>query len=390
MWLGWILPLLVALATCAGVALVIRRRDPQAWGPLVWIWLVLGGVVGAMVVRAVEVLVLEYAVGGAIAGNEVRQTLVAFGIVGPFTVLTTAAAVWPMLSRGLAARVDPPLAAAVVAAGQVIGRLIVRAWIEHTAVATGLGAGALAIDEVGIAATWGYGLALSSYDQRPGGTPFGRYALTGMALRGGCELAVRSAAVSEGGRGIDLAIALSIGFLTVTFGVLGQARLARAEDAPPSSLGSIRQESMRELARSQLRRGRVRPLWILIGALANIGGIVLGFVAAALVGRSAKIDFGEIDRNGPAAEYAVLLLALGVVFSFPLTAAIVGIASGGRSGQRHPHVLEAGLAAVVALAVCLLVVGVVAPVGVAIGVACAPVAFVLAGLGAWIASGRDV
>jgi hypothetical protein len=51
-------------------------------------------------------------------------------------------------------------------------------------------------------------------------------------------------------------------------------------------------------------------------------------------------------------------------------------------------VLEAGLSAMVALVALLVVLGVVAPVAVALGVACAPVAFVLAGLGAWIAAGR--
>jgi len=206
-----------------------------------------------------------------------------------------------------------------------------------------------------------------------------------MVLRGAIELSLRSAAPAA------LPFALSVGTLLAIFATIGVLRLARHAAAPPTSLASLGQETIRDIARSELRRGGVRPLWIVVGALGNLGGIILGFASAVAVGHSAKIDFGEIDRSGPAAEYAALLLALGVIVSFPLSAAVVGIAGGGRGGTGgRAHVLEAGIAAILALGALLFVLGVVAPVAVALGAACAPVAFALAGLGAWIAAGRQV
>ncbi|GAC1548635.1 MAG: hypothetical protein NVS3B10_12200 [Polyangiales bacterium] len=240
----------------------------------------------------------------------------------------------------------------------------------------------VAVDEVAIAAWWGYGLARSGFDGKLGGTPFGRYAIGAMIARGAIEVAMRGRAT------LGVVVSLAVGLLLGASVTLGVFRLARHGAAAPSSLASVGQETIREIAREQLRRGGVRPLWIALGALGNVGGMLVGFASAVIIGRSARIDFGEIDRSGPAAEYAALLLVLGVVFSFPMSAAVIGLAGGGRRAAQRPYVLEAGLSAVLALAGLLVVLGVIAPVGIALGVACAPVAFVLAGLGAWIASGR--
>lgn len=383
-----ILPaLLVALTTIVCVALARRlRTGRKSWTLVGWLVILLGGAVAAVVVRAVETLVLDVVVGGATAAQHpVLQTILAFGIVGPFTVLTLAAIVWPALGATSGSRddVDPPLAAAGAAAGFVLGRLATQMFLEKLALGSGVRAAIMAFDDVALAATWGYGLALSGFDGRLGGTPFGRYALVTMALRGGIELSLRSRGPAA------LPFAISAGALLFIFSTLGLFRLARHAAAPPTSLASLGQETIREIARTELRRGGVRPLWILIGALGNLGGIILGFGAAVAIGHSARIDFGEIDRSGPAAEYAALLLALGVIVSFPLSAAVVGIASGGRARSLgRAHVLEAGIAAILALGALLFVLGVVAPVAVALGAACAPVAFALAGLGAWLAAGR--
>jgi hypothetical protein len=379
-----VLPLVVALLALGAVIATVRLRRVEAprWSPLMWALLVLGGLVSAVVVRAAETLLTDLALGQRLSGADWLRPIVAFGIVGPMTVLALVAVVWPTLTRGLTPDLDPPLAGATAAAGLVIGRILTALFVEHVALGSGVRAAIIALDDITIAATWGYGLALSAFDGTPGGTPFGRYAIGAMLLRGGVELAIRSPG------GIGLSLALSVGGLALVFAGLGVYRLSRGGDEPPSSLASVGQETIREIARSELRRGGVRPLWILLGALANVGGILLGFASAVLVGRSARIDFGEIDRSGPGAEYAAMLLALGVIFSFPMTAAVVGIASGGRNLRDRAHVLEAGLSAIVALAACLAVLGVVAPVAFAVGLACAPVAFVLAGLGAWIAAGR--
>lgn len=381
--------LLVALTTVALVALARRLRTGKtSWTLAGWMVVLLGGAVAAVVVRAVETLVLDLIVGGRMPTlNPVLQTILAFGIVGPFTVLTLAAIVWPALGAATGSRddVDPPLAAAAAAAGFVVGRVATQLLIEKVALGSGVRAAVMAIDDVALAATWGYGLALSGFDGRLGGTPFGRYALVTMVLRGAIELSLRSSGP------LALPFAISVGAILLIFASIGVFRLARHANAPPASLASLGQETIREIARTELRRGGVRPLWIVFGAFGNVGGILLGFAAAVAVGHSAHIDFGEIDRSGPAAEYAALLLALGVIVSFPLSAAVVGIASGGRERSTgRAHVLEAGIAAILALGALLFVLGIVAPVAITLGVACAPVAFALAGLGAWLAAGRRV
>ncbi len=388
--------LLVALTTVLVVATSMRKlRSGRPWTLLAWCVLLFGGGVAAVVVRTVEALLLDSIVGapaGAVAASSVRgspvfQSILAFGIVGPLTVLVLTAVVWPAVVSSGDTRedVDPPLAAAVAAAGFVLGRVATQIFLERAAFGSGVRTAILAFDDVALATTWGYGLALSGFDGRLGGTPFGRYAFVAMATRGAIELSLRSSGA------LAIPFAISVGVVLAIFAAIGVWRLARNAAEAPSSLASLGQETIREIARSELRRGRVRPLWILIGAVADLGGIVLGFVAAVAVGWSARVDFGEIDRSGPAAEYAALLLALGVIVSFPISAGIVGIASGGRArGGERAYVLEAGIAAILALGALLFVLGVVAPVAVALGVACAPVAFVLAGLGAGIVAGRRV
>lgn len=382
-------PLLVALATIALVGVAQRlRASRRGWTPIGWIVLVLGGVVASLVVRAVETLVLDLVVGGQLAtSHPVLQSIFAFGIVGPFTVLALAAIVWPaVLSQGgTRDDVDPPLAAAVAAAGFGIGRVVTLVWLERIGLGSGVRAAIGVMCDVALASTWGYGLALSALDGKLGGTPFGRYALVTMALRGAIELSLRSRGT------FAVPFPVSVGALLLIFSAIGIFRLARHAALPPASLASLGQETIREIARSELKRGGVRPLWIVIGALGNLGGIILGFAGAVAIGYSARVDFGEIDRAGPAADYAALLLALGVIVSFPLSAAVVGIASGGRERVAGTaHVLEAGIAAILALGALLFVLGIVAPVAVALGAALAPVAFALAGLGAWIAAGRRV
>lgn len=381
-------PLLVAVTTLVLVGLARRLRSGgRPWTLVGWIVLVLGGAVAAIVVRAVETLIVDVAVGGRLASSQgVLPSIFSFGIVGPFTVLSLAAIVWPAVSTqgGTRDDVDPPLAAAAAAAGFGLGRVATLVLLERIGLGSGVRAAIGVTCDVALAATWGYGLALSGFDGRLGGTPFGRYALVAMLLRGAVELSLRSTGM------FSVAFPVGVAAVLIVFASLGVFRLARHAKTRPASLASVGQETIREIAKSELSRG-VRPAWIVVGGLSNLGGIVVGFVAAVLVGTRAGIDFGEIDRQGPGAEYAALLLALGVLISFPVSAAIVGIASGGRArAAGSAHVLEAGIAAILALSALLFVLGVVAPVAVALGAAIAPIAFALAGLGAWIAAGRRV
>jgi hypothetical protein len=380
-----VLPMIVAALAAAGAAWAQRLRTTATrWPALGWVALLALGAIGASAMRGAEYAVLRFAAGGAIErADSVRQTLMAFGIAGPLATLTIATACWLVLVRAkLRDEVDPPLAAMVAAAGFVVGEALVRISADEGARAIGVRGAVLAMGEIALAGSWGYGLARSAWDGQLGGTPFGRYALGSMVVRGALELADRT-------RGVySLSFMLAISLAGLGFASLGVFRLSRKDEAPPASLAVAGTETIRKLARSQLRGHGVRLTWIALGALANVGGMLIGFAGAVAIGLRAKIDFSEIDRNGPAAEYAALLLVLGVLVSFPFSAAVVGVASGGRNARGRAYVLEAGLAAIGALALLLVALGVVAPVAAALGLACAPVAFVLAGLGAWVAAGR--
>ena len=64
-------PMLVAFATHVGVAYAARlRTGGKRWPTLAWLLLSLGGVVAAVVVRAIESLVVDLAVGGRLVGAE--------------------------------------------------------------------------------------------------------------------------------------------------------------------------------------------------------------------------------------------------------------------------------------------------------------------------------
>lgn len=378
-------PLVIAVAALIGVTFAMRLRPSAArWPLLLGAVVLLGGVASAIVIRLVETLVLERVLGQRLREvEEVRRWLVSFGLVGPLHVLGVTAVVWPALvNYGKRTEVDPPLLAATGAAGLVIGRIVVLLFLARIQLGAGVRLGLLALGDVSLAMVWAYGLARSALnDGHYGGTPFGRYALTTIFLRGWVEVSARAP-----GR-LGAPVALGIGVLAAMYAVFGLFRLRRLRDAPPSTREAVGHETIRALARSELGRGRIRPLWIVLGTIADLGGIVLGFAAAVWLGHSAKIDFGEIDRGGPAQEPAAMLLALGVIASFPISAAIVAMASGGREKKRA-YVLEAGLSAMLSLAALLFALGVVAPVAVALGVACAPAAFALAGLGAHVVAGR--
>jgi hypothetical protein len=379
-----ILPILVAVAALVGVALAMRLRPKAARWPLLLGGVVLlGGITTAIVIRVIESLVIDVAVGERLREVEwVRRWLVDFGIVGPLHVLGVTAVVWPALvNYSKRDEVDPPLLAATGAAGLVIGRVILQVILARVALGSGVRLGIVALGDVALAMTWAYGLSRSALnDGRYGGTPFGRYALGTIFLRGCVQVGSRAA-------GYYSILALAIGVLAAIYAVFGLFRLRRLRDAPPSTRAEVGQETLRAFARAELSRGRVRPLWIVLGSVVDLGGIVLGFAAAVWLGGSAKIDFGEIDRNGPGHDAAAGLLALGVIASFPISAAIVAMASGGREKQRA-YALEAGISAMISLAALLTVLGVVAPVGVALGVACAPVAFLLSAIGAHVVAGR--
>ncbi len=106
-----------------------------------------------------------------------------------------------------------------------------------------------------------------------------------------------------------------------------------------------------------------------------ITGLAAGVVAARLL----HIDLSMVDEHEVSAAAPVLLLGIGLLASFPVSGWLVARAAGVRT------LLEPALAAVLALVVTLLALGVAAPFTVVFVLALSPIAWVLSCLGAWMA-----
>ncbi|TKD12306.1 protease PrsW [Polyangium fumosum] len=132
--------------------------------------------------------------------------------------------------------------------------------------------------------------------------------------------------------------------------------------------------------REALRRSE-RPLsffWIGLGMLVTTGMITAMLVGAVLLGRRLGFEFASIDRDASNAVAPLLLLASAALLSFLFAGWIVARASAARS------VLEPAISALLAIVGTIVLLGLAAPVAVVIALACAPLAFALACLGAWL------
>ena len=123
--------------------------------------------------------------------------------------------------------------------------------------------------------------------------------------------------------------------------------------------------------------------WIGLGALVTIGVISAALAAAVVLGHRIGVDFGAVDRADGAGSAAPLALLGGsALAAFPVAGYLVSRASASRG------VLEAAIAATLAIGGALVVLGLAAPVAVVFVIAFAPVALGLACAGAWIGASR--
>ena len=101
---------------------------------------------------------------------------------------------------------------------------------------------------------------------------------------------------------------------------------------------------------------------------------------AVVLGHRLGVDFAAIDRgdSASAAVGPLLLLGVAALVAFPAAGYLVARASASRS------VLESMIAATLALAAALVLLGLAAPVAVVFAIAFAPVALGLACAGAWV------
>jgi hypothetical protein len=121
----------------------------------------------------------------------------------------------------------------------------------------------------------------------------------------------------------------------------------------------------------------VKLRWVLVGVLVNQGSLLCALVGAVLLGNYLGVDFALIEETSNASLKPVLFLISAGLLAFPTAGFLVTRASGVST------LLEPALASVLALVGLGLVMGVAAPVVLAVVIACAPVALILSCAGAW-------
>lgn len=159
---------------------------------------------------------------------------------------------------------------------------------------------------------------------------------------------------------------------------------------PPEGARSLRRRFLPAIAPTSMRAVREaltrseRPVmvtWIGIGALVTTGVMTVAIAGAVLLGHRFGIDFTAVDRGenaGMTGLVPLILLAGAALMAFPFAGYLVARASSTRS------VLESAIAAGLAIAGSLVLLGLAAPVAVVFATAFAPVAFGLACIGAWM------
>ena len=132
----------------------------------------------------------------------------------------------------------------------------------------------------------------------------------------------------------------------------------------------------------QALRKNDRPVmvhWILLGALTNLGVLLVALSISVWLGNRAGVDFSVVDRERASHQSFIPMAWLlgGAMSSFPISGFLVSKASNARS------VYEPAVATIIAIAAVLVTFGFAAPKVLALALIASPVAFVLAAAGAW-------
>ena len=290
------------------------------------------------------------------------------------------AAVMPVWrSRYFAAQRDGVLFGAAAALG-FISAHNVELFLDRGGTALDVGRGLLATPaHLFFAAAWGFALgreAKESTLRHLGGRVFNVTWLVAMLFNGVYDHIVfaRSGAALLAAAPIVLVMAVVAVYAQrgLHAGEPVTRRPRRLSIAPPS-LSAVRAALWRT----------ERPVmvgWIGLGALVTIGVITAAIVGAVVLGRRLGIDFAAVDRGDGSSAGAkpLILLGAGALAAFPVAGYLVARASSSRS------VLESAIAAALAIAGALVLLGLAAPVAVVFAIAFAPIALALACAGAWV------
>lgn len=326
--------------------------------------------------------------------TDLQALVYAFFVVAPLEQGLKVAAVGPAWrTRHFEAKLDGVIFASAAALGFITAHNVELVLAKGTAWLV-LGRALLAVPaHLFFAASWGYALgreALAS-SQRAGAK---KAALGGRSFKVTWLVAmlfnsIYDHLVFDRGPTALLGAAPILVAMAAISAVVGRELLK-----PPEGARSLRRRFLPAIAPPSMRAVREalsrseRPVmvtWIGIGALVTTGVMTSALAIAVVIGHRYGIDFTAVDRGesaGSASLVPLLLLAVAALLAFPFAGYLVARASSTRS------VLEPAIAAGLAIAGSLVLLGLAAPVAVVFAMAAAPVALGLACIGAWIGIAR--
>jgi hypothetical protein len=370
---GLVSAVVAALPLAVAVFVVRRGRSLLA---AVSRGIVVGVVLGGVAAGAGTFFLVRAALGAlelSVTSDAVTRTsalLTLLFFVAPIEEAAKVAVVWPVARRGmLASRALGMILSSLAALGfaSAESALLVAlggpvSWLAVLRVAAAMPAHGFC------AALWGY--AWAGRQQR------GRY-LPVLWVTSVVVHALYDHIVFARGPGLLVVTVPLLGAM----GVLTWSALRDVAPAESRSLfpRAIPEPPSLEALRLALRRAD-QPLkfrWISVGALVNVGMVMVSIAGAVFLARRLGIDLSLADEADVRGASALLLLGAAVLLAFPLSGYLVARASGVRG------VLEPAFAAGVAIALSVGFLSLTAPLAVIVALAVAPVAFGLACAGAW-------
>jgi RsiW-degrading membrane proteinase PrsW (M82 family) len=382
--LRWLLPTLLPAAFLAALfAHVARRpghREPPARMAATF---VLGALAAALALylthRAAQLTGLDVRVSAA---GQTGALVFLFLVVSPLQEAAEVASVWPAMTLK---RFDQPFDGVVYATCSALGFAAVENAVvlyTHPAGAIWIARALLALPaRVFCACLWGYALGRAKRNRHH--FPFFPGAFVVALLAHG----LYAHFVYGRGPGAVFAVTPLLAAMGLLSWFLGRDLALRAiepRSLPPSSrrgpLSRLSQPPSLASVRAALRADDepIRLFWILFGALATFGAMLVGIAAGVFAAHALHVDLARIDEHDAGASAPVLLLGVGLLASFPMSGWLVARAAGVHT------LLEPALAAVLALVLTLVTLGFAAPFTVVFALALSPIAWLLSCIGAWL------
>lgn len=306
-------------------------------------------------------------------GNSVPLYLT-LGLWGPLGESTKLAALWSAFSRReLRGPLEAVTASALVSSLFAVSQVVLQILGQATPNWIFLVAQVLSIPmQILISSPWAFLLGRSYLRSNP---------------RSGFLSAWLAAVILHGVLAYLLALNQPVGLLGVGILLAGLLLLAHlAQDSlKPGDIRLILRRSPKVTPLVDLREFLIRKdtavsfRWVFLGTLVNQGVLLSSLVIAVLFGNYLGVNFAAVDASSNPSLSPVIFLVIAALLAFPIAGFLIVRASG------VPTLLEPALASVLALIGLAAIMGVAAPLVLAIVIACTPVALALSCAGAWLA-----